>query len=482
MTRSWLAALLLLTASGTAASAQELQWQPVPPLPALPENNAANTVVAKPLLWEPVPAATEPPTSTLTLTSTTTPPPPTTLVWESVTPSDSTPSDSTPSSTSIAVTPEASPTISANAGLVWEPVDSESVIVAEENPQMVIQNATEAIQIARRAFDEASPTYSSSRALWRNERWLPQISYLVPNGYGPYGVMFDVSVTGTDCTLGKGPCEPFTTFNEWQNSLDTQANGEVYFNAGIGNASSWGGILITNSLERIPAAAKSGSSIGNPLQGVQTGLHYAKAFGPDTSFRTGVENLITWDSEDYTYADMTRNFYLVGSQRIRLKSPDNNSKWFRNAYLTAGIGNGEFKPIEQTFKDQTEALKNAGCATYGYTPKNPCSNERFKRALRTGSDYGQINPIAAISVEVIDGFHLISEWTGRNLNAGFSWRPFESFGLVITPMINSIVQNCEYPGCRVTPIHGYPERVPLPDAVLTERVRLSLQASLQIKF
>lgn len=479
MTRSWLAALLLLTASGTAASAQELQWQPIPPLPALPENNAANTLVAKPLLWEPVPAATEPPTSTLT--STTPLPPPTTLVWEPVTPSDS-----TPSSTSIAVMPEANPTISANAGLVWEPVDSDSVIVAEENPQMVIQNATEAIQIARRAFAEASPTYSSSRALWRNERWLPQISYLVPNGYGPYGVMFDVSVTGTDCTLGKGPCEAFTTFDDWQKSLDTQANGSTYFNLGFGDTQTWGGLFITTSAETISGAIGSGDGplvdSNRILQGVQTGLHYSKAIGPDTSFRTGVENLITWDSQDFTFSDMTRNFYFVGSQRLRLKPPGNASPWFRNLYLTAGVGNGEFKPIEQTFQDQTQALRDAGCATYGFTPTNPCSNERFKRALRTGSDYGQINPIASIAIEALDGLHIIGEWSGRNLNAGISWRPFNEIGLVITPMIESIVSNCEYPGCRVTPIDGYPERVPLPDAVLTERVRLSLQASLQIKF
>jgi hypothetical protein len=453
--------LLLVGAPGY--SQQEIQWN------VIEEDSSPATVTESSPQWEVVNPEFNGDRRENNASS------PTNVVWEPIHP------DHPESSVNTAEDKSNQPKTSI---IVWEEIEADDMIVIEESVTEPVtpQSVEEAIAIVRRVTEPTAATFANGRALWRNERWLPQISYLVPNGYGPYGVMFDVSVTGTDCTLGKGPCEPFTTFNEWQNSLDTQANGEVYFNAGIGNASSWGGILITNSLERIPAAAKSGSSIGNPLQGVQTGLHYAKAFGPDTSFRTGVENLITWDSEDYTYADMTRNFYLVGSQRIRLKSPDINSKWFRNAYLTAGIGNGEFKPIEQTFKDQTEALKNAGCATYGYTPKNPCSNERFKRALRTGSDYGQINPIAAISVEVIDGFHLISEWTGRNLNAGFSWRPFESFGLVITPMINSIVQNCEYPGCRVTPIHGYPERVPLPDAVLTERVRLSLQASLQIKF
>jgi hypothetical protein len=178
---------------------------------------------------------------------------------------------------------------------------------------------------------------------------------------------------------------------------------------------------------------------------------------------------------------MTRNFYFVGSQRFRLKKPTNESKWFQNAYLTLGVGNGEFKPIEQTFKDQTLALKNAGCATYGFAPKNQCSKERFKRALRTGSDYGQINPIASASLEVFDGLNVITEWSGRNLNAGLSWRPLKEIGFVITPMIESIVRNCEYPGCKVTPIEGFPEKVALPNVVLTDRVRLSLQVSFQVK-
>lgn len=477
MRRSFLPILLLLSATGTSGSANQLKWQSIPRLPALPESSeAANTLVSKPLLWEPVPAGTEPSTSLKT------PSPPTSLVWEPVVPTNRATSD-----TSNALMAEWINTINARGGPAWKLVDTEDVIVTEENPQIVIQDATKAIKIARRTFDEASPTYSSTRALWRNDRWLPQISYLVPNGYGPYGVMFDMRVTGTDCSLGKGPCETFTSFDDWQKSLNTQANGSTYFNLGFGNTQTWGGFFITNSAETISSAIGGGDGplidSNRILKGVQTGLHYSKAIGPDTSFRTGVENLITWDSQDFIFSDMTRNFYLVGSQRLRLKPPENDSPWFRNIYLTAGIGNGEFKPIEQTFQDQTQALKDAGCATYGFDGKTcSASSEQFKRAIRDGSDYGQINPIASVGIEVFDGLHLISEWTGRNLNAGFSWRPFKDVGFIITPMMESIVRNCEYPGCEVTPISGFPEKVSLPDAVLTERVRLSLQASFQIKF
>ena len=372
--------------------------------------------------------------------------------------------------------------------VVWEPLPSGSSDLAIEavptSPsQQPPQNQQEA-QVALKALAKqmpSGPTYGNYRALWRDDDWLPQISNIVPMGYGPKGLMLSLVVQGTDCTLGKGPCEPFTTYSAWQESLSTQANGEFYQALGFGDPIKAVSVIVTNSLERLPAAARSGSLDDNPLKGAQTGLHLAKAFGQDTSVRVGVENLITWDGSDYIYADMVRNFYAVASQRIRLKPKNPSDGWFNNLYLTAGVGNGDFKPIEKIFQDQTAALRAAGCATYGYTPATPCSQETFKRALKNGSDYGQLYPIGSAALEVVSGLHLITEWTGRNLNAGFSWRPIPEVGLIITPMFNSLIQNCEYPGCEVY-VPGYNQRVPLPSSVLTERARLSLQVSLEVKF
>ena len=369
--------------------------------------------------------------------------------------------------------------------MVWTPVDPSLAAdiddkFGEEAPIQDPSNAAVAIKPPRKP---SGPTHASRRTLWRDDAWLPQITSIIPNGFGPSGLMLELSATGTDCTLGKGPCEPFISFEAWQDSITKQANGEIYGTIGIGNSQKGlGSFLITNSFEQVAAEVRNSSLSSTPLTGLQTGLHYARALGPDTSLRTGIENLITWDEKDYIYADMTRNVYAVASQRIRLKTDDDPNPWLRNLYLTGGLGNGEFKPIEETFQDQTQALKKAGCATYGFEPANPCSFERFKRALRTGSDYGTMHPIGAIALETYPNFHLITEWTGRNLNAGFSFKPFNDFGLVITPMLNSLIKNCEYPGCKVTPIPGYDEKVELPDVVLTERPRLSIQATLNIKF
>ena len=73
------------------------------------------------------------------------------------------------------------------------------------------------------------------------------------------------------------------------------------------------------------------------------------------------------------------------------------------------------------------------------------------------------------------------EW--QKLNAGFSVRPFEEFGLVFTGMWENILHNCDY-GCTVS-VPGVPDgidlKTSLPNA-LTQRPRFSFQASLELKF
>ena len=79
--------------------------------------------------------------------------------------------------------------------------------------------------------------------------------------------------------------------------------------------------------------------------------------------------------------------------------------------------------------------------------------------------------------------NLIGEWSGRNLNAGFSVRPFEDLGLVFTGMWENILPNCDY-GCRIS-VSGVPDGIDLETSLphaLTERPRFSFQASLELKF
>ena len=125
----------------------------------------------------------------------------------------------------------------------------------------------------------------------------------------------------------------------------------------------------------------------------------------------------------------------------------------------------------------------AGCITAGFTPDRPCSQEALQRATWKANSYGRFEPIGALAIEAFPGMNLIGEWTGRNLNTGFSVRPFEEVGLILTGMWENILPNCDY-GCTVRGIPDYPQGIDLnllPSA-LTERPRFSFQISLEAKF
>ena len=166
------------------------------------------------------------------------------------------------------------------------------------------------------------------------------------------------------------------------------------------------------------------------------------------------------------------------SQRLRL-NPYQNS-WFANAYITAGVGNGEFRPLDEQVRASIASQRAYGCQTYGYIPDKPCSRNTLRRAVLDAANYGQLTPIGAVAVEVFPGFNAIGEWTGRNLNMGFSVRPFEEVGLVFTTMWNQLLKNCDY-GCDVR-VPDFDDTVPLPPNLITYRPVWSFQLSLNMKF
>ncbi len=61
-----------------------------------------------------------------------------------------------------------------------------------------------------------------------------------------------------------------------------------------------------------------------------------------------------------------------------------------------------------------------------------------------GTEWGEFRPIAAAALAVNDQTHLITEWTGRNLNISVSWQPVREWGWTITPGIGNLIQNSDY--------------------------------------
>ena len=82
--------------------------------------------------------------------------------------------------------------------------------------------------------------------------------------------------------------------------------------------------------------------------------------------------------------------------------------------MTLGLGNGQFRPLEELILDGIRKQRDEGCATPGFTPNKPCSPESLTRGSVRARSYGQLNPIGAIALETLPGMNLIGEWSGRN--------------------------------------------------------------------
>ena len=54
-----------------------------------------------------------------------------------------------------------------------------------------------------------------------------------------------------------------------------------------------------------------------------------------------------------------KSAYAVISQRIRLNQQQN--QWFSNAYLTAGMGNGEFRSLDEQVRSSIDSAQRIWC-------------------------------------------------------------------------------------------------------------------------
>ena len=362
-----------------------------------------------------------------------------------------------------------------NRAIVWEPIQPGEVITADE---MELEEDPDEILVT---VEPSGTTFASDKAIWRDDMWFPQISSMVPVGFGPKGWMLTAGIFGIDCTAG-GVCEQPDSWDEYQNQIESFGEAQFDLSLGMGDAEKTVGLTLTASFEetKLPFGDRNTQGLetdANIFDEYYIGAHLSRNIGPDTSVRVGIKNWI-----DVKQCGLSCGFpksaYGVISQRIRL-NPDQNS-WFPNAYLTLGAGNGEFRTLDDQVRASIAAQRAAGCQTYGYIPDKPCSSDTRRRAVLDAANYGQLTPIGAATLEVVPGFNAIGEWSGRNLNLGFSVRPFEDLGLVFTSMWNSLLKNCDY-GCDIS-VPDQKGKVPLPENMITYRPVWSFTASINLKF
>lgn len=369
--------------------------------------------------------------------------------------------------------------------LVWTPVEPSVAAdieekIEDEAPITDPANASVAIQPP---VMPSGPTFANDKAIWRDDSWYPQISSTVPIGFGPQGFMLSGSLWGIDCVTGAGFCSEPSSWDEYLDQIEKTGDAHYNLSIGFGDAEKLFGLTITSRFEetslKLGNRNQEESNTRNLFSNYYIGAHLSRNFGSDTALKIGIDNWL--DVRECDFCGFPKSTYAVVSQRFRINKDQN--AFFPNAYLTLGMGNGQFRPLDELIRASVAEQRKAGCITAGFTPEEPCSTEALQRATWKANSYGQFNPIGALAIETFSGFHLIGEWTGRNLNAGFSLRPFEEFGLVITSMWENLIANCDW-GCTVKGIPDYPQGIDLDllPSALTERPRFSFQISLEAKF
>ena len=460
----WLLLALVLLWGG-ASRGQEIQWEPVPPLPELPlptQPSATPELQSMQLVWELVPENDSESNNNKSIN----------IAWEAIKPSVSLQSSGSLDAPSSAHADAKS--------LIWVAVDENEIIKAvKEDITPEMNSIEEAHNVAYQVLEATASTFANHRALWRNERWHPQITGSIPLGFGPQGLMASIGISGIDCTAN-GVC---TQPNSWEDYLDQiEESGEAQLEGsiGFGDAEKLLGITLTTYVEetKLPLGDRNtqGSAAdANLFDEYYIGVHLSRNIGLDTAFRVGINNWIDVKKCGDS-CGFPKSAYGVISQRIRIK--DDQTSWFPNAYITLGAGNGEFRSLSEKFRASVNAQKKADCSTFGYLPDEPCGINTRSRAVLSAANYGQLAPIGSAALEVVSGLNLIGEWSQGNLNAGISVRPFKEIGLVFTGMWNTLLPTCDY-GCTLT-INNVPARIE--DNLTTERAKFSFTASLDIKF
>jgi len=367
--------------------------------------------------------------------------------------------------------------------VVWTPIAPDLATEIEaniDNEDPIEFPSVKAVAIQKPVYP-SGPTFANDKAIWRDEQWHPQITGTVPVGFGPKGWMLSGSLWGIDCVTGAGFCETPDSWDDYLDQIEKSGDGNYNLSVGFGDAEKLVGITMTARFEEtsLNLGERNSNNKRNLFSNYYVGFHLSRNIGPDTAAKIGIDNWI--DVRECENCGFPKNAYAVISQRLRLRQ--NQETFLPNLYLTAGIGNGQFRPLDELIRASVAEQRAAGCITAGFTPEKPCSANTLNRATFKANSYGKFYPIGSIGLEMYPGINLIGEWTGRNANAGFSLKPFEEFGFILTGMFENLIHNCDY-GCTVRGIPDYPQGINLQmlPSALTERPRFSIQASLELKF
>lgn len=331
--------------------------------------------------------------------------------------------------------------------LVWEPVPAGELI---ELPQVAQDGATPTTPAAP---DTPVPWVTGGLyQIKRGDVGLPSISQRVPSGYGNRFGGFQAGLFLESCNVtGNYVCGT----NDFSDEFNNYAKGAVDLVLGVGDPVKLIGIDLgfnfTSLATTRPGQDNEGTQFG---EGQGLNLALSRNLGRDVSLKVGAINLVELDD---TQKDTGRSAYAVVSARIDLGGPQDQNT--NDLYLTAGLANGLYRPLDQIVEDQQQACD----ALRRSTGSNKLTPQQISDCNADGLNYGSPAPVVSLAYLINPQISLIAEWWGRNLTLAASFKPFEDINWVITPGFTNIVRNADWDPS----VPGY-----------TDRYRLQLTTSI----
>ena len=167
-------------------------------------------------------------------------------------------------------------------------------------------------------------------------------------------------------------------------------DGSLGFGIGFGDARKAVGVELGYTI------ASFGSNRDFGTGGFNLKIH--RRLATDTSIAIGWNGFLNIGDEN----DFEDSLYGVVTQVFRTRQNINDP--FSRVAVSAGLGNGQFRTVEDIEDDR-----------------------------------GAVNPFGSVALRIARPVSFITEWTGQDLALGLSIAPFKNFNLVITPALRDVL-------------------------------------------
>ena len=136
--------------------------------------------------------------------------------------------------------------------VIWTPVEPSVASDIEEKikEEAPIQDPENTETVIKPPMMPSGATFANDKTIWRDDTWHPQISSLVPVGFGPKGIMLTLGMYGWDCKpTSSGPCQAPKSLDDYQREVEEKGEAEWEGSIGIGDTRNLFGLTVTGMFE-----------------------------------------------------------------------------------------------------------------------------------------------------------------------------------------------------------------------------------------